>query len=86
MHKEHQQSRNVDNFGSTISSFDNSNDLFDEGAKFQEALDYHQCMLILQRIQEFETISMCGQIFRYVSQLSKKFQELETTDLQDCCF
>jgi hypothetical protein len=35
-------------------------------------------MLILQRIQEFETISTCGQIFRYVPQFSKKFQEFET--------
>jgi hypothetical protein len=36
-------------------------------------------MLILERIQEFETISMCGQIFRDVPQFSKKFQEFETT-------
>ncbi len=52
----------------------------------QEALDYHQCMLILQRIQEFETINMCAQIFKYVPQFSKKFQESKTTSLQDCCF
>lgn len=43
-------------------------------------------MLILQRIQEFETISMCGYIFRYVRQFSKKFQEYETTHFKIVVF